>query len=130
MLSLISSKNLYGQNNNQSFSTGENLDSLVVVDLATIRRATIKLVERDEYFELNKQKDSLIIDYKNYIAEQDNNINYLKNLSFVLNEQNNEYERINNDLSKRLDRSKTWCNILGGTAIVGIASTVLLILMK
>lgn len=121
---------MYGQNNINASSTGENLDSLVVVDLATIRKATIKLVEREEYIELNKQKDSLITDYKNYIVEQNNNITYLKNVSFVLNEQNNEYERINEDLSKRLNKSKKWCNILGGTAIAGIASTVLLILMK
>ena len=108
---------------------GQN-DSTVVVDIATIRKATVMLIERNQYKELNKQKDSLIFDYKNYIDEQNKNITYLKNVSFLLNEQNEEINRINEDLSKRLNKQKTWTAVLGGTALTGIAATLLVLLIK
>ena len=124
VLLLLSSKNLFGQIN-YNIIVDEN-DSLVLVDINTIRQATIKLLEREKYIELNNQKDSIIVEYKNLVQNEiDRNI-VLNGEIYKLNYDLLEKDKINENLNKSINRQKINTKIVGG---VGIISTLLAIII-
>lgn len=120
---LIFSTNLFGQND--TLSLKGVTDSLVVVDVATIREATVKLTERIALKEICAQQDTIISNQKEIINEYvkynlsiaDENITLKKSLE--------EQERINSSLQKSFDRTKTFCWVLGGVSVSAIIVTVL-----
>lgn len=120
----MSSKNLFGQIN-YNMIVDKN-DSLVLVDINTIRQATIKLLEREKYIELNNQKDSMIVEYKNLVQNEiDRNI-VLNGEIYKLNYDLLEKENLNKSLNKSLNKQKINTKIVGG---VGIVSTLLAIII-
>lgn len=127
---LTSLTNLFGQNEFKTSFTGNIKDTLVTLPISTIRFATIKLIERNEYRELCFQKDSIIKDYKEYISLQENKIQNLKIENYDLLEKNNDYAKINEDIAKDLIKQKRLTMFAGGVATVGIITTIILILIK
>lgn len=127
---LTSLTNLFGQNEFKTSFTGSIKDTLVTLPISTIRFATIKLIERNEYKELCFQKDSIIKDYKEYISLQENKIQNLKIENYDLLEKNNDYAKINEDIAKDLIKQKRLTMFAGGVATVGIITTIILILIK
>lgn len=120
----MSSKNLFGQIN-YNIIVDKN-DSLVLVDINTIRQATIKLLEREKYIELNNQKDSIIVEYENLVQNEiDRNI-VLNGEIYKLNYDLLEKENLNKSLNKSLNKQKINTKIVGG---VGIISTLLAIII-
>lgn len=120
----MSSKSLFGQIN-YSVIVDKN-DSLVLVDINTIRQATIKLLEREKYIQLNNQKDSIIIEYENLVQNEiDRNI-VLNGEIYKLNYDLLEKENLNKSLNKSLNKQKINTKIVGG---VGIVSTLLAIII-
>lgn len=120
----MSSKNLFGQIN-YNIIVDKN-DSLVLVDINTIRQATIKLLEREKYIELNNQKDSIIVEYENLVQNEiDRNI-VLNGEIYKLNYDLLEKENLNKSLNKSLNKQKINTKIVGG---VGIVSTLLAIII-
>ena len=120
----MSSKNLFGQIN-YNIVVDEN-DSLVLIDINTIRQATIKLLEREKYIELNNQKDSIIIEYKNLIQNEIDRNTVLNGEIYKLNYDLLEKDKINENLNKSINRQKINTKIVGG---VGIISTLLAIII-
>jgi predicted RNase H-like nuclease (RuvC/YqgF family) len=121
---------LYGQINCNNSFTGEFKDTTVVIGINTIRQATIKLIERNEYREVCFQKDSIISNYKEYISLQNNQIENLKFENYQLMEQNDEYIRINEEIAESLNKQKRLTAFAGGIASVGIITTLILIFVK
>ena len=115
---LLNCLNSYAQTiNGMLSSTGEQNEtdsSLVVIPINYIRLANQKLLERQYLLEVNQYKDSIIVDYKNYIKEQERiNKNFQNKLK--------EVDKINNDLNKRLSRQKKTsiiCGSVAGTAVL------------
>lgn len=130
MMLLISLTNLYGQTEYQSSSTGKFQDTLVTLPISTVKLATIKLIERNEYIEICSQKDSIIDNYKKYISLQNNQIENLKFENYQLMEQNDDYVRINEDIAESLVKQKRLSAFAGGIASVGVITTLILIFLK
>ena len=87
-----------------------------------IEKSNKKLIERQLLIETNIYKDSIILDYKQYIEEQ-NKIN--KEFQHRINKAN----ELNQDLSKRLNRQQKTSLVLGsiaGASIVVIIITALI----
>ncbi len=118
----MSSKNLFGQINYNVIV--DNNDSLVLVDINTIRQATIKLLEREKYIELNNQKDSIIVEYKSLVQNEIDRNTVLNDEIYKLNYDLLEKDKINKNLNKSINRQKINTKIVGG---VGIVSTLLAI---
>lgn len=130
MMLLISLTNLYGQTEYQSLPTGKFQDTLVTLPISTVKLATIKLIERNEYIEICSQKDSIIDNYKKYISLQNNQIENLKFENYQLMEQNDDYVRINEDIAESLIKQKRLSAFAGGIASVGVITTLILIFLK
>lgn len=99
-------------------------DSVCVsIPIEYIRLANKKLIERNYLEEVNNYKDSIIIDYKNYIVEQNKiNENYKQQLL--------EYNRINENLNKSLNKQKKVSLVLGGVAGASIITILLVSLLN
>lgn len=123
LLLLITSINLYGQNNTIPLK-GFN-DSLVVVDIATIKEATIKLIERGHLKEIVKQQDTIIINQKQIISNYVSENLYLVNKNSDLVNDIEKERKLNNKLNKNIKRYKTSLYICGGITI-GCIGTVIL----
>ena len=107
-------------------STGEIIISdtvNVVIPIKYIRLANKKLIERQYLIELNNQKDSIIFNYENYVKEQ-------KAIIDKRNKDILEYNRINNQLSKRLEKQTKTSLICGTVAGASILVIVLLSIGK
>lgn len=103
-------------------STGEinkSDTSLVSIPIKYIKLANIKLLERNYLLEVNEVKDSIILNYKDYIKEQEK-------INSELNKKIIEDTRINNELNKSLQKQKKTSLVLGGIAGASII-TILLI---
>ena len=103
-------------------STGEKIKAdtnLVTIPIEYIRLANQKLIERNYLEEVNNYKDSIIVDYKNYIKEQEMMCNNYK-------EQLMEYNKINEDLNKSLAKQKKTTLVFGGVAGASIVIAILM----
>ena len=92
--------------------------SLVTIPIKYIHLANQKLIERQYLIEVNNQKDSIIIDYKKYVAEQEKSIKSFQ-------DRVSDYDKINKDISKRLERQRKTSLICGSVAAASIAAIVI-----
>lgn len=107
-------------------STGELIQAdstLVTIPISYIKLANKKLIERQLLIETNTYKDSIILDYKHYINEQ-NKIN--KDFQNRINEVN----ELNEKLSKKLNRQQKVSIVCGSVAGAAILSIVLIGIMN
>lgn len=102
-------------------STGE-IDrtdtALVTIPIKYIHLANQKLIERQYLLEVNEYKDSIIVDYKNYTEQQEKVIKQFQ-------DKVDNYNRINEDMGKRLQRQKKVSLVCGSVAAASIAVIVL-----
>ena len=125
-LLLIISNNLCGQTNNISSLKGI-ADSLVVVDVATIREATIKLLEREELKGIVSQQDTIILNQCNIIDEYKNYNLYLADENIKLTNSYNDIKKINDDMALSIHRKNVGLWLLGGTAVTSIILNIIFI---
>lgn len=107
-------------------STGEEIQTdtnLVSIPIKYIRIANQKLIERNYLIDINNYKDSIIVDYKNYIAEYEK-------VNIKFQEQLDDYKRVNEDLAKSLNKQKKTSLVFGSIAGAGILSIVLIALVN
>lgn len=128
-LLLITSNNLYGQTNDISSLKGI-ADSLVVVDVATIREATIKLLEREELKSIVSQQDTIILNQYEIIDEYKNYNLYLADENIKLTNSYNDIKKVNDDMKLSLHRKNVGLWLLGGTAFTSIIFNVLFIISR
>lgn len=98
-------------------STGK--DSVAIVPINYIRIANERLIEREYLLEMTAQQDSLINDYKGYVAEQ-------KKVITLFEDRITESAKLNDSLRKNLKRSKTCNLVFGGIALSAIFTTVII----
>ena len=107
-------------------STGEIIrddTTKVIIPIKYIRLANEKLIERNYLLEANAYKDSIIVDYKNYIKEQERiNTEYINKV--------NDNKKLVDNLNKRLERQKKTSLILGGVAGASIITVVLIAIVN
>lgn len=107
-------------------STGEKIktdSAQVTIPVSYIKLANKKLIERQMLIETNAYKDSIILDYKTFVNEQDKIINDFQNRLL-------ENNKINEDLSKRLDKQKKISLICGTAAGASLAVIIVVALIK
>ena len=107
-------------------STGEinrTDTSLVTIPINYIHLANQKLIERQYLIEANQYKDSIIVDYKKYVEEQEKAIKSFQ-------QKTADYDRINKDLSKRLEIQKKTSLICGSVAAASIAVIAIAVLIN
>ena len=126
VLLLLSSKS-WCQNNNATLPLRaiEHKDSLinVTIPINYIKQANIKLTERKYFIRLNNEKDSIIMYYKDYVANQD----------IIINKLNNNYltaVEVNKNIKKDLELQQRKTKLFTYTSISLVAITLLTILAK
>lgn len=101
------------------FSTGEEIitdTSVVKIPIHLIKRANAKMIERLYLIDLNNYKDSIINLKDEYIFEQQNIIIDFKQRIV-------DYDNINNNIKKSLDKQRKRTKVIAYTAggiILGI----------
>ena len=119
VLLLSNSKPLLGQTKIDCFSTGEEIitdTSVVKIPIHLIKRANAKMIERLYLIDLNNYKDSIINLKDEYIFEQQNIIIDFKQRIV-------DYDNINNNIKKSLDKQRKRTKVIAYTAggiILGI----------
>lgn len=110
---------MFGQNNDTSPLKGY-ADSLVVIDIATLREANIKLQERLAFKEIINQQDTIILNQNNIISSYKEENIRLVSINEDIKKQYVDVDKLNSDLSKNLKRTKTIAYTLGGVSIAAI----------
>lgn len=119
VLLLSNSKPLLGQTKIDCSSTGEKITtdtSVVKIPIHLIKRANAKMIERLYLIDLNNYKDSIINLKDKYIFEQQNIIINFKQRIV-------DYDNINNNIKKSLDKQRKRTKAIAYTAggiILGI----------
>ena len=126
---LIISNNLFGQTNQISSLRGI-ADSLVVVDIATIREATVKLLERKALKEIVAQQDTIIINQDEIINKYRTYNLYLTNENLKLQDSYYEMEKVNKNLEKSIKRKNTGLWIFGGVSAASVLTTAIFIIVN
>lgn len=99
-------------------STGNVIkaDTNVVIPISYIRNANVKLTERLYLLEINKQQDSIILSYNDYINNQNIIINDFQNRLA-------NTDRLNKEMEKDIKKYKNTMTIIGcaaGAALIGL----------
>lgn len=110
---------MFGQNND-TFPLRGNADSLVTIDIATLREANIKLKERLAFKEIISQQDTIILNQYNIITSYKEENIRLVGLNEDIKKQYSDINKLNSDLNKNLKRDKIAIYTLGGISIVSI----------
>lgn len=116
---LNSFMSLLAATDDNSPSTGEDLKTdtvKVTIPINLIKKANAKMIERNYLFDINNQKDSIIIMKDKYIREQYNIItDFQKRIS--------DTNKLNEDIKSNLEKQKRKTKYIGygaGSIIIGI----------
>lgn len=120
---------MFGQTKDTTSLKG-NLDSLVVVDIATIKEANIKLTERLALKEIVNQQDTIINNQKEMIDKYVEYNLYLANSNIDLQKQYEEELKLNESLNLNLKCTKTGLYIVSGVSIAAISYIVIGLLVN
>lgn len=92
------------------------------VTIDAIRIANIKMIERDYYYMIVKQQDSIIMDKDKYINVQKEKENDYKK---IIENNNKELVKIRNDMTKQKNKNNIY-KVGFGVSIIGWLLTLLL----
>ena len=106
------------------------IDSLVTIDIATIRKANEKLIEANYLKETVAVQDSIICDYKLVSEKQDSLVYKYQIKNITLADELEAARKINEDLNKSIKTKNTFIAILGGATAASIITTIVCILKK
>lgn len=106
------------------------IDSLVTIDIATIRKANEKLIEANYLKETVAIQDSIIYDYKLVSEKQDSLVYKYQIKNITLADELETARKINEDLNKSIKTKNTFIAILGGATAASIITTIVCILKK
>lgn len=123
VLLLLCSINLFGQ-------TITPIDSLVTIDIATIRKANEKLIELNYLKETIANKDSIIYNYKK-LSEKQDSLAYkyqIKNIS--LNNELSDANEINKELNKIINKKNTIIAVFGGITTASLITTIICLITR
>ncbi|MBP3201342.1 MAG: hypothetical protein J6M39_06825 [Lachnospiraceae bacterium] len=95
-------------------------DSLVVVDIATIREANIKLLERNLFKTVVAQQDTIILNQYDIIEKYKQENVYLVKTNTDLEKEYKNTIELNKQLNKNLKYNKIIAYTLGGVSIATI----------
>ena len=111
---------MFGQSN-QIPSLKGVADSLVVIDINTIKEATVKLNERLYLLDVVNLQNQNIEDYKNIFNQKDKYIFYLNANNYELEEKYKNVLDINNSINKRLENQKKYTTAFGCSTAILVA---------
>ncbi len=110
---------MFGQTNDTTSLRG-NADSLVVIDIGTLREANVKLIERLALKDIVSQQDTIILNQFEIISKyKSENIN-LVSLNENIKKQYLDAEKLNKDLTRNLKNTKIAAYTLGGVSVITI----------
>lgn len=106
------------------------IDSLVTIDISTIRKANEKLIELNYIKDIVSNQDSIIFNYKKLSEKQDSiiYINQIKNIN--LENKLLSSEDINKNLNNSINKKNKIIAILGGTTAASVITTILCLLIR
>lgn len=100
-----------------------NSDTTCVVPITLIKKANVKIIERNAFENIIIQQDSIILFQKRQVDEY----------SYVVTDMQKRISKgneINSDLHKTIEKQKKRNNILLGTSIGAVAITLITLLVK
>lgn len=123
MLLLLCSINLFGQ-------TITPIDSLVTIDISTIRRANEKLIEIEYLKTTITNQDDIISTYKELSEKQDSLIYKYQIRNVTLENELLSSKNVNESLNKSINKKNKVITILGGVSAASLITTILCLLIR
>lgn len=105
-------------------------DSLVTIDISTIRKANEKLVELNYLRNTVSNQNDIISNYKELSEKQDSIIYNYQIATINFENQLLSAENLNKNLNKSIDKKNKTIAILGGTTAASLIITVLCLLVR
>lgn len=105
-------------------------DSLVTIDISTIRKANEKLVELNYLRNTISNQNDIISNYKELSEKQDSIIYNYQIATINFENQLLSAENLNKNLNKSIDKKNKTIAILGGTTAASLIITVLCLLVR
>lgn len=105
-------------------------DSLVTVDISTIRKANEKLTELNYLRNTVSNQNDIISNYKELSEKQDSIIYNYQIATINFENQLLSAENINKNLNKSIDKKNKTIAILGGTTVASLIVTALCLLIR
>lgn len=105
-------------------------DSLVTIDISTIRKANEKLVELNYLRNTVSNQNDIISNYKELSEKQDSIIYNYQIATINFENQLLSAENLNKNLNKSIDKKNKTIAILGGTTAASLIITVLCLLVQ
>lgn len=100
-------------------------DSLIIIDIGTIRRANEKLIELNYLKEVVINQNDIIYDYKIVSERQDSLIYNYQIKNITLENELSSIKKINESLNKNIETRNTFIAILGGATTVSLITTII-----
>ena len=123
MLLLLCSINLFGQ-------TITPIDSLVTIDISTIRRANEKLIEIEYLKTTITNQDDIISSYKELYEKQDSLIYKYQIRNITLENELLSTKNVNEGLNNSINKKNKIITILGGVSAASLITTILCLLIR
>lgn len=123
MLLLLCSINLFGQ-------TIIPIDSLVTIDISTIRRANEKLIEIEYLKTTITNQDDIISNYKELSEKQDSLIYKYQIRNVTLENELLSIKNVNESLNNSINKKNKIITILGGVSAASLITTILCLLIR
>ena len=105
-------------------------DSLVTIDISTIRKANEKRVELNYLRNTISNQNDIISNYKELSEKQDSIIYNYQIATINFENQLLSAENLNKNLNKSIDKKNKTIAILGGTTAASLIITVLCLLVR
>jgi hypothetical protein len=111
------------------FGQTQIIDSLVTVDISTIREANKKLLEREYLLKIVDTQTSIISDYKVISEKQDSLIYKYQIKNINLEKKIISLNSNINSLTNKLNKQKTISTIFGSTTAASLLALIIVLLL-
>jgi len=123
VLLLLCSINLFGQ-------TITPIDSLVTIDISTIRKANEKLIEIEYLKTTITNQDDIISSYEELSEKQDSLIYKYQIKNVTLENELLSIKNVNESLNNSINKKNKIITILGGVSAASLITTILCLLIR
>lgn len=106
------------------------IDSLVTIDISTIRRANEKLIEIEYLKTTITNQDDIISTYKELSEKQDSLIYKYQIRNVTLENELLSSKNVNESLNKSINKKNKVITILGGVSAASLITTILCLLIR